>query len=80
MNKTNIDFLNMLHAELRKRRGSLKIVAQRAGRDRNWVRMVLVDGYKDNAVVLAAAEVLEELRKEENDAIKKVKDLVQNLA
>lgn len=78
MDKTNIDFLNTLYTELKKRRGTMKSVMQKSGRKRNWIRLVLQGQYKDERVVIAAAEVLRELKQKENEAFDKARKILKD--
>lgn len=62
MNRTNINFHNVLYNELRKFRGSLKLVCQDSGRSREWVRWVLQNKYSDEDVIVSATKVLKTLK------------------
>jgi hypothetical protein len=65
MDQTNINFYNILYTELRKIRGSLKLVSQDSGRSREWVRWVLQEKYSDDDIIVSATKVLKLLKNQQ---------------
>lgn len=59
-----------IYEGLKRFRGSMRILAKEHGCSTMWIRQVLVDGYSDEALVLAASRLWLKLENERKQAVK----------
>lgn len=74
--QSNILFYNTLYTSLKEHRGAIIEVARRTGFSRETVRHTLKGIYKNEQVILEAAFLLKELRKERSKTIRTVKNAI----